>query len=71
MEVKIIREYWLQSKAMEKPKLEVLMEVDNEFIDIYRSETGDYSDVPDRQEFGEWINALMLESIEGENWIDG
>ncbi len=69
MRFKIIRELWHQKKAQEEPKLELLIEVDNELLDVYRSETGDYGDMPDQKELDEWINSLMKHAIEGEDWI--
>ena len=69
MRFNIIRELWHQKKAQEEPKLELLIEVDNELLDIYRSETGDYGDMPDQKELDEWVNNLMKYAIEGEDWI--
>ena len=71
MKLNIIREYWLQETPDPKEaRLEMLMEVDSELLDVYRSETGDYGDTPDQEEFDEWINGLIRHVIEGEDWID-
>jgi hypothetical protein len=68
MKLKILRELWHQKEAKKEPKLELLMEVDKEFLDIYQSETGDYGDMPNQKEFDEWLNTLIEEALEGEDW---
>jgi len=60
--LKIIRE--LKSK---EGKRELLIEVDDELMDIYRSETGE-TDF-EQETFDEWINELIKHALE-EDWGD-
>lgn len=62
MNLKIIRE--LKSK---EGKRELLIEVDDELMDIYRSETGE-TDF-EQETFDEWINELIKHALE-EDWGD-
>ena len=61
MKIKILRE--IEAKG---DKIELLMEVDRELLDVYQSETGDYSDPPLQEEFDEWLNCLMECALEEE-----
>ena len=61
MKLKLIRQ--LPAKD---DKVELLFEVDEELFEVYRSETGD--DDFEQESFDEWINGLLKEAIEGENW---
>ena len=54
VKIKIIREL-----SAGDGKRELLLEIDEEFLDIYRSETGDYSEPFDQKEFNEWLEELM------------
>jgi len=47
---------------------EMLLRVSDEFLERYRSETGDYNDPPNQKEFDEWINSLIDFALEGEQW---
>ena len=70
MRLKIIRQYWLQKTTdPKKAKLQILVEADTELLDVYRSNTGDYGDMPDQKELDEWMNDLLEHAIEGENLI--
>jgi hypothetical protein len=60
MMIKVIRE--LEAKDN---KRELLMEVDEEFLDMYRSETGE-SDF-DEDTFNDWIESL-IEHVIQEEW---
>lgn len=61
MRLKLIR----QLPAIDD-KVELLFEVDEELMEIYRSETGENEF--EQESFDEWINDLLKHSIEGENW---
>jgi hypothetical protein len=70
MRLKIIRHYWHQKTADPKAaNLHIDAEADKELLDVYRSNTGDYGDMPDQKEFDEWINDLLEYAIEGENLV--
>tara|TARA_Y100000593_G_scaffold49908_1_gene94069 strand:+ start:23819 stop:24022 length:204 start_codon:yes stop_codon:yes gene_type:complete len=47
-------------------KVELLFEVDEELMEVYRSETGENEF--EQESFDEWVNDLLKYSIEGENW---
>ncbi|MAF43650.1 MAG: hypothetical protein CMI54_05720 [Parcubacteria group bacterium] len=64
MRLEIIRE--LKSKGS---KVELLLEVDSEFLEIYRSETGDYDDPINQEWFNEWFEGLVKYGIEGDDWL--
>ena len=63
MHLKLVRNLKIDDNAFE-----LLLEVDTEFLDIYRSETGDYEDPLDREEFSKWLNNTIGYGIDGENW---
>lgn len=63
MNIKIIKEREIKGEARE-----LLIEVDEELLDIYRSETGE--DDFDQDSFNEWLQNLLEHAIEGEDWID-
>ena len=63
MNIKIIKEKEIKGEARE-----LLIEVDEELLDIYRSETGE--DDFDKDSFNEWLQNLLEHAIEGEDWID-
>ena len=63
MKLKLIRDLiWNKDN-----KAELLFEVDEEFLDIYRSETGD--DDFDQESFNDWFGELVKYAIEGDDWI--
>ena len=63
MKLKLIRDLiWNKDN-----KAELLFEVDEEFLDIYRSETGD--DDFDQESFNDWFEELVKYAIEGDDWI--
>ena len=65
MRLKLIREInWAKEN-----KAELLLEVDEEFLDIYRTETGDEDF--DQESFNEWFEDLIKHEIEGEDWKYG
>ena len=47
-------------------KVELLFEVDEELLEIYRTETGD--DYFDQDSFDEWVNSLIKHAIEEDDW---
>lgn len=62
MRLKLIREInWTKEN-----KAELLLEVDEEFLDIYRYETGDEDF--DQESFNAWFEDLIKYGIEGDDW---
>ncbi len=61
MEVKLIRE--LRSNG---DKTELLLEVDEEFLDMYRNDTGEKGFNQDS--FNGWLKCLMECAMDGERW---
>ena len=62
MRLKVIRELiWTKDD-----RVELLLEVDEEFLDIYRFETGDEDF--DQNSFNDWLKELMRYGIQGEDW---
>jgi|TARA_B100000959_G_C14534796_1_gene441074 hypothetical protein len=72
MKINIIRELKVQRGTPDKPKeptVELLMEIDEELLETYQSETGDYEDPPDQKTVNEWINSLITYALDNEdNW---
>ena len=62
MKIKIIRELSVQRGTPDNPEppiVELLMEVDEELLETYRSETGDYNNPPNKKELDGWFNGLV------------
>lgn len=62
MKLKFIRQL-----PADDDKIELLVEVDEELLEVYRSETGEYEF--DQDSFNEWLNDLLKHAIDGDNWI--
>lgn len=70
MKINIIRELKVLKGTPDNPKepsVELLMEVDEELLEAYQSETGDYEDPPDQKTIDEWLNSLITCALE-EDW---
>jgi len=63
MKINVLRELEIKERGVE-----LLLEVDEELLDVYRSETGDHEDPPEQEEFDEWLNSLINYALEGEEW---
>ena len=61
MEVKLIRELQVNGD-----KTELLLEVDEEFLNMYRSDTGEKGFNQDS--FNDWLKCLMECATDGESW---
>ena len=72
MKINVIRELKVKRGTPNRPKeptVELLMEIDEELLETYQSETGDYQDPPDKEIVDEWINSLISYALEDdEDW---
>jgi hypothetical protein len=66
MKINIIRERMIKGTAGGS-SVELLMEVDDELLEAYQSETGDYEDPPQQKTLDEWLNSLITSALE-EDW---
>ena len=64
MKIKIIREL-----SAGDGKRELLLEIDEEFLGIYRSETGDYDEPFNQEWFNEWLEGLMKHAMGEDNYL--
>ena len=63
MRIRIVREL-----SSGEGKRELLFEVDEEFLDTYRSETGDYEEPFNQEWFNEWIEGLMKHAMDEDDY---
>ena len=61
MRLKLIRD-----RRASKEKHELLLEVDEELLELYRSETGE--DDFNQDSFSGWVNDLMKYALESDDW---